>query len=113
MAEMRNFHVLGADDGLPRGEDETSSRGIEFSVMLYYMGWGEFPNEHKNGYWATASDGTPAARPKGMMPKDYPIHSTSTGRLLRDERRQTELDKREEEYEILTAEARKAPDLPG
>jgi len=44
------------------------------------------------------------------MPEDYPIHSTSTGRVLRDERRQTELDKREEEYETLTAEARKAPD---
>jgi len=46
-----------------------------------------------------------------MMPEDYPVHSTSTGRVLRDERRQTELDKREEEYETLTAEARKAPDL--
>jgi len=73
------------------------------------LGWGEFPDEHNHGYWATASDGTPAARPKAMMPEDYPIHSTSMGRVLRDERRQTELDKREEEYEILTAEARKAP----
>ena len=60
--------------------------------------------------WATALDGTPAARPKAMMPENYPIHATSTGRVLPDEKRQTKLDKQEEEYETLTAEARKAPD---
>ena len=77
--------------------------------MGLFLGWAEFPDEHKHGYWATASDDTPAARPKAMIPEDYPIHYTSTGRVLRDERRQTELDKREEEDETLTAEARKAP----
>jgi hypothetical protein len=96
MATARTFFLKDADDGLPIEDGQQAlDRDLEFSTMLHFVGWGEFPDQYEHGIWATTPDGTPVPRPKAVMPEDHPIHVTSTGRVLEGERRQTELDKRE------------------
>lgn len=93
------FVRLAADSAQPKPVGATyTQEDLEFSVMLHYMSWGEFPPEHPNGVFTMQGTNTEQLEAIEAADSGFDVYTRMTEKCIFGNVRAIFLQQRRAEY---------------